>query len=125
MNVFILLNMNKEINRLNFEDIIWIIFIILSILNIISNNYQKEYIITNNQESEDKANNISIFVLTILLLIYLYFFLRNYNMYNNKEYPTHTDSVKVLGSILFILATICLLYFQIHSNDNFIGSPSL
>lgn len=117
--------MNKEINRLNFEDIIWIIFIILSILNIISNNYQKEYIITNNQEYEDKANNISIFVLTILLLIYLYFFLRNYNMYNNKEYPTHADSVKVLGSILFILATICLLYFQIHSNDNFIGSPSL
>lgn len=117
--------MNKEINRLNFEDIIWITFIILSILNIVSNNYQKEYIITNNQESEDKANNISIFVLTILLFIYLYFFLRNYNMYNNKEYPTHADSVKVLGSILFILATICLLYFQIHSNDNFIGSPSL
>lgn len=118
-------NKKNEINRLNFEDILWIIFILLSILNIVSNNYQKKYIISEFQEYEDKANNVSIFVLTILLLIYSYFFLRNYNMYNNKDNPTKADLVKVLGSILFILATICLLYFQTNSKDNFIGGPAL
>lgn len=115
----------NEIKRLNFEDILWIIFIGLSILNIVSNKLQKDYVVTNNSYYEDKANNISIFVLSILFLVYLYFFLRNYNMYNNKDYPTDIDLIKVMGSLFFIIGTICLLYFQIHSDDNFIGGPAL
>ena len=42
-------NKNNEINRLNFEDIIWGIFITLSILNIVANDKQKKYVISNNQ----------------------------------------------------------------------------
>ena len=113
---------NNELNRLNFEDIIWIIFAILSIFNIISNQDQKEYVITNNQKYEDNANNRTIFVLTTLVIIYLYFFVRNARMYQNKESKTKADTVKVFGSFLFIIATICLLYFQVHSKDNFIDS---
>lgn len=115
----------KEIKRLNFEDILWCIFIILSILNIVSNKLQKEYVISNNEFYEDKANNISIKVLIILIFIYLYFFLRNYNMFKNKDKPTDTDLIKVIGSLFFVFGAICLLYFQINSNDNFIGGPSL
>ena len=115
----------KEINRLNFEDILWCIFIILSILNIISNKLQKDYVISKNEIYENKANNISIKVLTILIIIYLYFFIRNYNMYKNKEKPTKTDYIKVIGSLLFVIGTICLLYFQLNNDDNFIGGPAI
>ena len=116
----------KEIKRLNFEDILWVIFICLSIMNIVSNNFQKEYVISNEQYYEDRAGNISIFVLTILLLVYLYFFIRNYNMYKNKGLDaTQIDFIKVIGSIFFMLGTLCLLYFQVHSDDNFIGGPAL
>lgn len=116
----------KEIKRLNFEDILWVIFIFLSIMNIVSNNFQKEYVISNEQYYEDRAGNISIFVLTILLLVYLYFFIRNYNMYKNKGLDaTQIDFIKVIGSFFFILGTLCLLYFQVHSDDNFIGGPAL
>lgn len=115
----------KEIERLNFEDILWIIFIFLSVMNIVSNNYQKEYVKSNMQYYEDKANNVSIFVLTTLFFLYLYFFLRNYNMYSNKDNPSKADLVKVTGSLLFICGVLCLLYFQVHSDDNFIGGPAL
>lgn len=118
-------NKTNELNRLDFEDIIWIIFIILSILNIKANDNQKKYIITEKQTYEEKANNISIIVLSILLIIYLYFFKRNYSMYQNKEKPKKEDYIKVTGSVLFVLGTLCLLYFQINSNDNFIGEPEL
>ena len=118
-------NIDMELSRLNFEDILWIIFIFLSIMNIVSNNYQKEYVISKNQYYEDKANNISICVLTILVFVYLYFFLRNYNMYNNKDNPSREDMVKVIGSFLFIVGVLCLLYFQVNSDDNFIGEPVL
>lgn len=115
----------SEIKRLNFEDILWVIFIVLSILNIVSNKFQKDYVVTDNEYYEDRANNITIFVLSILLLVYLYFFLRNYKMYNNKDNPTNTDLVKIMGSVFFIIATLCLLYFQVHSEENFIGGPAL
>lgn len=116
---------NSEINRLNFEDILWGIFIVLSLLNILANDNQKKYIISENQYYEDNANKISIFVLLILLCIYFYFFLRNYNMYKNKLDASDTDLVKVVGSIFFILGTLCLLYFQVNSDDNFIGGVAL
>ena len=114
-----------EIKRLNFEDIIWIVFIILSILNLFANKYQKDYVVSNKQYYEDRANNISIFVLTILFIIYLYFFYRNYNMYNNKDNPSDVDRIKVIGSLFFIIGSLCLLYFKINSDDNFIGEPEI
>ena len=99
--------MNKdvynEIRRLNFEDILWVVFIFLSVMNIISNKLQKEYVISNEQYYEDDANNISIIVLTILFFIYLYFFLRNYNMYSNKDNPSEVDLIKVIGCMFFII----------------------
>ena len=115
----------NEIERLNFEDMLWIIFIILSIANIVGNNYQKRYVSSDIQEYEDCANNISIKVLSILIFIYLYFFFRNYNMYSNKDNPSLEDLIKVIGSFLFVLGTLCLLYFQVNSKDNFIGSSSI
>ena len=118
-------NIEKEIKRLNFEDIIWIVFIVLSILNIVGNDNQKKYVVSNKQCYEDRANNISIFVLTTLFFVYLYFFYRNYNMYNNKDNPSDVDRIKVIGSFLFMVGTLCLLYFQVNSNDNFIGDVEL
>ena len=115
----------REINRLYFEDILWFIFIGLSILNIVSNNLQKEYVITEEQLYENKVNNISIKVLTTLVFVYLYFFIRNINMYKNKDNPTDIDLVKVIGSLLFVIGAICLLYFQVNSDDNFIGGPAI
>lgn len=119
------MNNNSEIERLNFEDFIWVIFIGLSILNIVSNKFQKMYVISLEQIYEDNANTISLFVLIALLFIYLYFFLRNYNMYMNKEEVMDYDLVKLIGSFLFIIGTLCLLYFQVNGDNNFIGGVGL
>jgi len=118
-------NIENEINRLNFEDILWVIFILLSIMNIVSNGYQKEYVVSGNEYYEDRAGNISIFVLTVLFFVYLYFFIRNYNMYNSKSNPTNADLIKVIGSLFSVIGPLCLLYFQIHSDDNFISGSEL
>ena len=118
--------MNDELERLNFEDYIWIIFIILSILNIVCNKYQKEYVISNNNMYEDIAKKISIFILIVLVFIYLYFFLRNYNMYTRKmDSIKDYDLIKLIGSLLFVIGTFCLLYFQVNSSDNFIDDIEL
>ena len=46
-------------------------------------------------------------------------------MYKNKDNSTDTDLVKVVGSLLFVIGAICLLYFQVNSDDNFIGGPAI
>ena len=118
----------KELKRLNFEDIIWIIFIILSSLDILADNYQKKYLINNDKYYENIANKIYIIITIITILIYIYFFTRNYKLYINSS-PEQKDNLKIklLGSLFLLIGGICLLSSQINNNPNnyFIGGPAL
>ena len=73
--------LNNDLERLDFENIIWIIFIVLAILNISGDNLLKDFIVTNDKSEESYANKIFLFVLVISLFIYIYFFIRNYNAF--------------------------------------------
>lgn len=114
----------SKIKRLDFENIINLIFIIVSIINIYGNENQKKYLINDNVKYEKDANNLYVVGLILVFLIYIYFFNRNFTMYKNKDNPTEKDLIKVIGSFLFVVGAICLLYFQINNKDNFIlGEP--
>ena len=106
---------------MDFENVLNLIFVLVSIINICGNNNQKKYVIYNDQTYEDKANNLYIIGLVIGFFIYIYFFNRNYKMYKNKDNPTEMDLIKVFGSFLFIVGVLCLLWFQTNNKDNFIG----
>ena len=70
------------------------------------------------------ANKIYILILVITILIYLYFFRRNYRAYINSDFMnSDIYEIKLFGSILFIVGGLCLLYFQVNSEGNFVGGP--
>lgn len=127
------MNNNKinELKRLNFEDFIWILFIVLSILDIVADNYQKRYIISNKKEFEQKANKLYTFVVFISFFIYLYFFYRNYKVYKKTSYYDKSKNIleiKLIGSIFFLIGVLCLIYFQLNNNENndfFVGGSDL
>lgn len=75
------MNMNSEIFRLNFEDFLWSIFIILAVLNIQGDYDEKKYIDSHNEIFRNESNSIFTLTLTITFFIYLYFLVRNYNFY--------------------------------------------
>lgn len=118
-------DVTKEIFRLNFEDFLWCIFIILSFFNILGDYDDKEYLRKRCNSYKIEANYIFTFTLAITLFLYLYFFVRNL-----KKYQAVSDNqkdlyfVKVFGSLLLIVGIICLLYFQ-KNESSFIGSPSI
>lgn len=115
---------NNDLDRLNFEDFIWIIFIGLALLNIVGDHLLKEFIKYNNQNDESRANNIFLFVLIVTFFIYLYFFIRNFNALNKaSEEEKNVFSIKLLGSAFLIAGVICLIYFQSKQVD-FIGTPA-
>ena len=118
-------NISKEINRLNFENIIWIIFAILSIANIIGDNNEKHFLQTYNHDYKDNANHIFELTITFTLIIYIYFLMRNYNAFSKCSYKEKSlYAIKVLGSSFLIAGSICLLYFQFKQKD-FNDSPAL
>ena len=63
----------KELKSLDNDNIVWIIFIILSLLNINADNHQKKYIITNNYNEKNMLIIfLNLLLLSVLLSIYLY-----------------------------------------------------
>ena len=115
----------NEIKRLNLEDFIWIIFIIIGILNIYGDKLLKDFIKTNNQKNLNNANKIFLLILIITFFIYIYFLQRNYKAYKNaKESEKNLYLIKLLGSSFLLAGIICLLYFQL-KQSNFIGTPAV
>lgn len=107
----------NEINRLNFEDLLALLFIVLSILTIISNKLEKEFLETNDIEKEKKVKQMNIIILVLTIFIYTYFAQRNYsflkNHKNNESYSLLT--YRFIGSVLLIIGVSFLLYYQIKS----------
>lgn len=105
-------NTNDEIiNRLSFENLIWICFIIISVLDIYGDELIKRSLINSDKDCRRKANKIFLGITLFSILIYSYFLMRNYN--DCKKYNNESYQVRLIGSIFIITGTICFLYFQL------------
>lgn len=84
---------------------------------------REDYVIYNRKMDTVIANKIYIFIIFISILMYLYFFNRNYKAYMNSNIDNRElFKIKLFGSILFIVGGVCLLYFQVN-NNSFIFEP--
>ena len=107
------MNIDGEIFRLNFENVLWIFFMFLSFLNILGDCDSKKFLISKEQIYKRHADYIFTLTLFITFFIYLYFFVRNYRQYQRIPcYLKDLYFVKVFGSIFLISGILCLLYFQ-------------
>ncbi len=115
----------SEINRLKFEDFLWVVFAILCLINVYGDYNDKEYLKTHNNTFRKNSNKIFEFTLIVTFLIYIYFFIRNYKAYvKATEEEKRLYVIKVLGTAFLIAGVLCLLYFQ-DSQSSFIGSPAI
>lgn len=119
------MNNQEEINRLNFENNIWILFSCLCLINIAGDNNLKDYLRTNNINKKNISDNLFLFTLSVTLLIYIYFLNRNIKAYKKaSEVNKELYKVKVFGSLFLIIGILLLIYFQ-KEQTSFNGSPAL
>lgn len=120
MNIFfIYFNMNNqsknEYNRLSFENIIAIVFIVLNILNIKTNEQVKSSIVTGEQLPKETMSIFKL-IITITVLAYIYYVIRNYGFYinsttnANKSGDPRIQYIRLIGSIFILIGGILLMY---------------
>ena len=78
-------NINKRLNQIKIENNIWIIYIFIIIFSIYANSKEKDYFLTNNQNSKEIYRKINATVFIILILVYSYFEKDAINSFLNKN----------------------------------------
>lgn len=115
----------KELRELKTQNYLFLLFAIISIMNINGDYYEEEYIRNNNLDSKNKANKIFKLTIKIAILIYIFYLVRNYEAYKNvSEEKKKLYFIKLYGSCLIIAGSICLLYFQ-NNQTSFVGGPAV
>ena len=112
----------KTLKELEIEDIIWIITLFSAIFAIISNKFEREYIINKNKKSKKTYKTINVTLLTISFFIYLYFLLLSYSRIKEINPSTtfkqaRLTNLNFIGAILFIIAALISIIVEIYSED--------
>lgn len=109
-------DVDNMVKRLNFENLIWVAFIIISALDIYGDELLKKEVLYHDQKAKEKANKLFLGLSAFSILIYIYFFIRNYNDY--KKYHNKSYEIRLIGSTLILAGTLCLLYFQLTTTNS-------
>ena len=110
---------NQKEKELTIDEWIWIIFIILSIMNILGDELEKKFY----HERDISSKNLS---KSIFFFIYIYLSYRQYqviqtNKQNNKN--TTICETRFFASILVVIASFLYLYCQLNDKEDI--NPSL
>lgn len=120
---------NKDIERareLVIDEWIWIVFIILSILNISGDELEKKYCYYHIEKEKLRAKNIFTLTVFVSFLIYVYLAYKNCNKYKKAKLANQDTSVisaRSIGSILVVIASTLFLTAQL--KDTKATNPSI
>jgi len=113
---------NRTLRELEIEDWIWIITLFSAIFAIISNYFEKKYVVTKDKNSKNTYKTINVTLLTISFLIYLYFLILSYSRIKEINPTTSFKQARLtnlnfLGAVLFIIAAGISIFVEIYSDD--------
>lgn len=102
--------MRNNLDEIKIENIIWIIYIFLSIFALISNYYESKYQTFQIFQDKQKYRCINIAIFEVALIIYLYFLYVHFKHINNQNKYSY---ISTFGSILFVVAGAIFLYCEV------------
>lgn len=117
------MNNSKEIlNEIETENFIWIIYLLIIGLSFLANSFEKDYYINNNLESKDIYRMINIFIFSVVLIVYLYFFKGNFKVVNELSVfdsykKKRFNELNFIASALIVIAGVIFLYIAIYDEN--------
>lgn len=112
-------DLKNKLKQLKIEDNIWIIYIIIIFLSWYSNSLERKYFIFNDLESKEKYRTIIILIFSILLIIYVYFFIDSLNGLNDSKNKTDNTLAHLssIASLLIVISGVIFLYIALNDKD--------
>lgn len=112
-----------KIKDIDYESIIWFIYYAIITFNLVSNKFEKEFILYDDINAYYKSLCINKIVLTVAFVIYLYFL---YTSYKNLKTLKKNASCKkelianlsFLSSLLFVIGGAIILYVVYNRSYN-------
>ena len=109
----------EKLKEIQIEDLIWCIYIVLILLSIYSNHFEKRYYLYNDIKSKEDYRKLNIFIFSVAVIIYLYFVSDGYKSLINSKTPKAKDlnTLNFTASALILVAGLIFLYIAINDKD--------
>ena len=120
--------MNKTLTgtleELKIEDWIWIIYLFITIFALISNIFERDFIIYKNKLSQKAYKTINIAIFIIVFFIYFYFVLLTYKRLKSIDNKiTYKDMIiknaNFIAACLFLIGGLLYLFTELISTTDF------
>ena len=114
---------NSEIiKEIETENFVWVIYLFIIGLSFLANKFEKDYYINGNIDDKEKYRIINIFIFSVVLVIYIYFFKENIRSVNklncNDSYEKIMfNKLNLLATSLIVIAGIIYLYIAIKDKN--------
>lgn len=107
----------ERLKEIKINDIIFVVYIVISIAAIICNNIEEDNI-KNNKESTKVITSVRTAIIIVGILIYLYFVYTSYKNFKNpnknlSKKDKKANNYALLSSILFLIASIIVFYVNL------------
>lgn len=113
-------NNYKRLKQIEIENKIWIIYFFLIGLCLYGNSFEKKYFLYGNNYDKEKYRKITIFIFSIAVIIYFYFFIDSYKDMKNNNYNIKSKSyseLSFLGSTLILISGLIFLCLAVDDTD--------
>ena len=115
--------MNEErLKKLEIEEVIWLVLIIIILLSFIANIFERDYLIYQNEESKKMYRELMIIIFGGALITYSYYFLDSIKdlqkiRFNDSKKKREAVYLSFISSLFIVLAGIILLYIAYTDYD--------
>ncbi len=103
------MNIGVKLKRVKTEDLIWVIYFFIVIGALLSNAYEKRYLLTGDTTNQKKFKLLNITIFCVAFFIYFYFVLINYeDIEALRKDATRKEvlnaHIGLISSLLFLVA---------------------
>ncbi|MCI9281323.1 MAG: hypothetical protein HFI49_03605 [Bacilli bacterium] len=107
-----------KLQRINTEDFIWVIYFFIALFAIISDTYEKKFLINNDKKAQKTYKTINITIFIVALFIYVYFVFINYQDVNELKREASKKEVlnqhlSLISALLFLVGGAIALYVEL------------
>ena len=112
----------ERLKKLEIEEVIWLVLIIIILLSFIANIFERDYLIYQNEESKKRYRELMIIIFLGALITYSYYFidsikeLKNIKISDSKG-KKEAIYLSFISSLFIVLAGIILLYIAYTDYD--------